>query len=981
MLILASGERRLTLEEKIRKAQDKVRERATKRWINYEEILNEGGNTSPSKLNGAENVKKKNSDENVVLSKNNYVKENDLDFTETNQLKRLNHEVLVENLTVEGKNTEEVPSLNETTDESKLEDGSARNDEISSSSNKELIRDSPTNINLSSDSNNLKADHDFEIEENDERNDVHRLIPTPKTSDAKFENENDTLNEKHDLVSKHLQTSVNIKEQNEDEDVILINEQSKEVESNINNEGKIHILSGNALSQDEGAAGLPPKIEDTSFENIHASNYINDEIDNTSSDKFCSKTNVEITLESKNEDIDLPLQALNNNHNKHVDHISCEDVNEIVDSSQNIDSTGTEITNKFEDNTTFLSQPVIGGQDFESESGNSIKEDDVFTHEQPDLSTIQNINSNSNSDDKILDDIGLKLQNVDQQSITHDLEIQNNQNVVSQDTQQDFFTNADITTTDINGLINMNNGLGNEVISESDLRKNNNQKIEVVLDEQISLDDFIQSYELESMVIDKDTANNILLENVEDEVEKPEGALLHDLKTDSIKEKTISSQDENTDSTLVSSLDNVKKQSTDIISEEMENEKPESVLINDEIHEKSTLDELNKYGVSINKKLSTEGTDDSVSSNNELDSSTKSQNNNDSLQINNAMDLETAAITIQKVFRSFLFRSRTSTLDDIHDSDSLDVTEYVPIDNNSSRAENDQKVEEDYLNRNVTTERPRITRMDTMLQTVNEEKSLSGSTDDSSLSSAATIIQAHVRGFLARNKLNSYKNSSTSSLLNSVDPPIASVDTDLSESHKNKTVLNIHIVPEGNEFISKEESITTSVDLPPDLSPPSSKLHPLGYDKSVRRKQLKREDAVQSVSPPSNNSGKLSEDEPVKALIINDAENLDRETIDGDLSDVNAGFNSCDTTPTNSATMETVVDRTDNEDSYRKEDTSIERRSRAKSIDVSSDEMDVVTPFTPRDTKSETLMHSGEFHDTLVPTRVVRSDSSVVRGE
>ncbi|RVE50099.1 hypothetical protein evm_005305 [Chilo suppressalis] len=229
----------------------------------------------------------------------------------------------------------------------------------------------------------------------------------------------------------------------------------------------------------------------------------------------------------------------------------------------------------------------------------------------------------------------------------------------------------------------------------------------------------------------------------------------------------------------------------------------------------------------------------------------------------NNMDLETAAVTIQKVFRTFLFKSRASTFDD-----------SINEDNNLSDDDNDQDNKETRSFLTSTNKDRRalgISRMDTVLQTVNEEKSLSLSTDDSStLSSAATIIQAHVRGFLVRNKLNSGKTaSSTNSLINSDGPSTASLDGD-GDQHKNKTILNIHIVPEGNNFLSRDESMITSMDLSLDGSPPSVNLHPLGYDKSERRKQLKREDAIQSVSPPSNNSGKLSEDvESVKELPSN----------------------------------------------------------------------------------------------------------------
>lgn len=283
--------------------------------------------------------------------------------------------------------------------------------------------------------------------------------------------------------------------------------------------------------------------------------------------------------------------------------------------------------------------------------------------------------------------------------------------------------------------------------------------------------------------------------------------------------------------------------------------------------------------------------------------------------------------------------------------------------------------------------------MDTVLQTVNEEKSLSLSTDDSStLSSAATTIQAHVRGFLVRNRLHSHKTASTSSLVNS-EGLNTSLDGDIEQS-KNKTILNIHIVPEGN-FLSREESMLTSMDLSLDGSPPSSlNLHPLGYDRNERRKQLKREDAIQSISPPSNNSGKLSEDvDSVKDMLIGDNEvpyqkNVNDEKVVGN-DHLNPG--SGDTSPTKSLTIETVIEThrmVDVESPVPKADSPVNSARRTLSK-MSSDEMDVVTPFEentnstlPTESNNTSkLLHSGEFHDIVLPTKVSRSDTSVASGE
>ncbi|CAH1637758.1 unnamed protein product [Spodoptera littoralis] len=348
-----------------------------------------------------------------------------------------------------------------------------------------------------------------------------------------------------------------------------------------------------------------------------------------------------------------------------------------------------------------------------------------------------------------------------------------------------------------------------------------------------------------------------------------------------------------------------------------------------------------------------------------LSEATPSSNNQDN------MDLETAAVTIQKVFRSFLFKSRTSTMDEtVHDE-----TMY-------SNDDEKNKEECDFTIPGPLNERrPHITRMDTVLQTVNEEKSLSLSDDSSTLSSAATIIQAHVRGFLVRNKLNSNKTISTNSQHTSYsnEPSLTSLEMD-NEQNKNKTVLNIHIVPEGGNYLSRDESLITSMDLSLDGSPPSSiNLHPLGYDKSERRKQLKREDAIQSISPPSNNSGKLSEDvDSVKELndseTVEHVENLveNNKTIKDILNDDMAQNNN------KSNVVEHVAPENISTDDV---ETCVQQN---KSLDtVNSDELDVVTPFESSEDNNPSehkLIHSGEFHDAVLPTnptKVSRSDTTV----
>lgn len=277
--------------------------------------------------------------------------------------------------------------------------------------------------------------------------------------------------------------------------------------------------------------------------------------------------------------------------------------------------------------------------------------------------------------------------------------------------------------------------------------------------------------------------------------------------------------------------------------------------------------------------------------------------------------------------------------------------------------------------------------MDTVLQTVNEEKSLSLSTDDSStLSSAATTIQAHVRGFLVRNRLNSSKTFSMNSLVSSHE--VLEADP---EQHKNKTILNIHIVPEERNYLSRDESLITSMDLSLDISPPSSvNLHPLSCDISERRKMLKREDAVQSVSPPSNNSGKLSEDS-VKEVLVDENGFPERDSVtdktieindptkdDNEISDVISSASTV--TPT------TVITISKSEDlirSPREHTEAVLRRNGSSLTKLSCDESDVITPYVPSPRSSEDikLVHSGEFHDVVLPTKVSRNDTSAVRGE
>ncbi|XP_045537850.1 GATA zinc finger domain-containing protein 14 isoform X2 [Papilio machaon] len=502
--------------------------------------------------------------------------------------------------------------------------------------------------------------------------------------------------------------------------------------------------------------------------------------------------------------------------------------------------------------------------------------------------------------------------------------------------------------------------------------------------------------------------------------------------------------------------------------------------------EKETQKEDNKNHANSNhdsSQLSIKDSDD-------LQSKNINEPETNKLNSSKTMDLETAAITIQKVFRNFLFRSKTSSFE-----------EPTNVEFNMFGREPDAKDESGFPIHNQNKDRRvmGISRMDTVLQTVNEEKSLSLSTDDSStISSAATVIQAHIRGFLCRNRLNRNKITSSASLNTSKEssPVSSEADPDLV---KNKTVLNIHIVPEGGQFVSRDESILTSMELSLDGSPPTSgNLHPLGYDKSERRKQLKREDAIQSISPPSNNSRLSEELDSVKEVIVNEVEIGKTEEVDFEkpincepVSDQqeqiknvlnsndkieginsvaavesadspitisnndpllkneslkkhsieekfkeNNGFeedkteiekNMAITIPEDSQrnipiynkesndTGESVKDENGAEqDSIKKvldgkektqqklepernvdsqknvattHDDVLKNNAEDKAVtEISSDELDVVTPFTPteeklNDSDKPKLLHSGEFHDVVLPTKVSRNETSVVSGE
>ncbi|KPJ18203.1 hypothetical protein RR48_12051 [Papilio machaon] len=511
-----------------------------------------------------------------------------------------------------------------------------------------------------------------------------------------------------------------------------------------------------------------------------------------------------------------------------------------------------------------------------------------------------------------------------------------------------------------------------------------------------------------------------------------------------------------------------------------ENDSDNIILI-----EKETQKEDNKNHANSNhdsSQLSIKDSDD-------LQSKNINEPETNKLNSSKTMDLETAAITIQKVFRHFLFRSKTSSFE-----------ESTNVKFNMFGREPDAKDESDFPIHNQNKDRRvmGISRMDTVLQTVNEEKSLSLSTDDSStISSAATVIQAHIRGFLCRNRLNRNKITSSASLNTSKEssPVSSEADPDLV---KNKTVLNIHIVPEGDQFVSRDESILTSMELSLDGSPPTSaNLHPLGYDKSERRKQLKREDAIQSISPPSNNSRLSEEQDSVKEVIVNEVEIGKTEEVDFEkpmncdpVSDQqeqiknvlnsndkieginsvaavesadspitisnndpllknkslkkhsieekfkeNNGFEEDKTEIEKNMAINIPEDSQRNSFIYNKEsndtgdsvkdengaedfikevldgkektqqklesernvdsqknvatthDDVLKNNAEDKAVtEISSDELDVVTPFTPteeklNDSDKPKLLHSGEFHDVVLPTKVSRNETSVVSGE
>ncbi|XP_013135641.1 PREDICTED: homeobox protein 9-like isoform X2 [Papilio polytes] len=538
------------------------------------------------------------------------------------------------------------------------------------------------------------------------------------------------------------------------------------------------------------------------------------------------------------------------------------------------------------------------------------------------------------------------------------------------------------------------------------------------------------------------------------------------------------------------------------VSENENQEKDINTLIKEESNINKILNEQKDSDIVINIQSEQQDKDNKNDANSNDDSSQLSMKEFDDIESNNSnepetdklknpktMDLETAAITIQKVFRNFLFRSKTSSLEEPTN------TEFNMFGREPSKDENSFTIQNQNKDRRVMG----ISRMDTVLQTVNEEKSLSLSTDDSStISSAATVIQAHIRGFLCRNRLNRNKMTSSASLNTSKDssPVSSEADPDLL---KNKTVLNIHIVPEGGQFVSRDESILTSMELSLDGSPPTSaKLHPLGYDKSERRKQLKREDAIQSISPPSNNSRLSEEQDSVKEVIVDEVEvgkvekinseifvksehvsdkqeqvkdvlnsNDKIETVnnvvemepadsqitvsnddifpnngikknsseeklkDNKVSEEHELVNessieedkiviekgNCDNVPADSHENipihndgEIVKDENEAEQKLAKEvligkeetgqnlepeqrvdsqkhDVDLKENAEDKVVtEISTDELDVVTPFTPteenlNDSEKQRLLHSGEFHDVVLPTKVSRNDTSVVSGE
>ncbi|CAF4911489.1 unnamed protein product [Pieris macdunnoughi] len=313
------------------------------------------------------------------------------------------------------------------------------------------------------------------------------------------------------------------------------------------------------------------------------------------------------------------------------------------------------------------------------------------------------------------------------------------------------------------------------------------------------------------------------------------------------------------------------------------------------------------------------------------------------------MDLETAAITIQKVFRTFLFKSKTTSLDD---ATNVDINLFIE--------ENDLENDINMTNK----ERRGISRMDTVLQTVNEEKSLSLSTDDSStLSSAATIIQAHIRGFLVRNKLNvNITPTSTESIIDSKEFSCTSLEKN-NDPQKTKTVLNIHIVPEKDNFTGRDESLTTSMDLSMDDSPHLLS-SPASYDIVERRKQLKREDAIQSVTPPSNtSSSKLSEDmDSVREQVACD-----------DTKEPSVRSSSGDFIQNQSAVQ---IENNPIQHSLEKDDETVNDQIRRSPLNIDS-----VHNIQRECTKTASLKHSSEFHEVILPTKVTRSDTSVVRGE
>ncbi|XP_052756441.1 putative leucine-rich repeat-containing protein DDB_G0290503 isoform X2 [Galleria mellonella] len=984
------------LEQKIKRAQEKIRRRAEERWQKYLKEMQESAANSDLL---SHNCLELNEPENTInikppSSQTHSETENTINLKppihpELN-LKNLSEVEIFHEFSGNLNNLNQLEPILSTDIETKYV-----NNDTGNVTNK-LNIDSLNEITdiISNEKSNIQTNIEEELLK-DDVNAINSLEIHTSAQNTKNDIKNDKRNEeqmsdiKDNVAEVKLLSPLNNNHESNNEDKTNINIQTHQ-NADVSKNGEMEIDNqNNELSIMQG---------NETKETNQLSEYVLNETDKPNSIITEQNNNCGHYLKEINDSIDLTKNLSHQESKKIIDEqiklteFTDNDKISYSESKEHVvrlSDAGTPVNKETTDDTKFETQILTSDNNSFHKIPHEFNEDSVIENENVKLQDInkevmENVEQDENkydmlNNDKSIDQIDQKTLIVEKHhKIKDDIEYDAKvENLLKIEDDANSETKVEITENVI--VENIHKGEQIEKNYETD---DNGIK-----------SDINNRYEQPDVKIDmKVTDSRPFIEKNIEKVEETNNSLILENYNETIAELKSSNENEiNNKDTNVSTL----QMAIENHSLSQENKRDESATAeNDELIQNDTVISIvdpelsNNADVKVEiKSISFDGSTDGNDSSADVKSAI-SENCEDLNETNisnpSNMDLETAAITIQKVFRSFLFKSRASTLDDTNDEI------------NSLEEDNNKKEEIDYQIMNGNKERRGISRMDTVLQTVNEEKSLSLSTDDSSLSSAATTIQAHVRGFLVRNKLHLNK-TSTNSLGNSDGTSTISLDGDI-ENNKNKTILNIHIVPEGGNYLSRDESVLTSMDISLDGSPPSSlNLHPLGYDRN-ERKQLKREDAIQSISPPSNNSGKLSEDiDSVKEMIINDGElsltqnnvgkNLtycEEHQIDPQFSDI----------PSDNTTIESLVetekthDKNNINNPHSKVQTDVEKR-KGTLTKMSSDEMDVVTPFqeNPHDSKSadsnsaSKLMHSSEFHDIVLPTKVSRSDTSVVRGE